>query len=73
MEQLSLEQAFRGRRVKVDGMRQVSPTGDLLVEYWGQADEQWDGTWRCIAHVHGVGICAVEVDITFGSPPEEVS
>lgn len=43
------------------------------IRYLGRAQRQPDGTWRCLADVHGA-LCLVEVTIqlpTFGTLPGE--
>lgn len=55
--------------VDVDGYLDV--TGSI--RYIGRARRQEDGTWRCLADVHGA-LCLVEVTIrlpTFGTLPGE--
>ena len=36
----------------------------LYYSYLGKATRQSDGTWRCLANVHGNALCIVEVAIT---------
>jgi hypothetical protein len=36
------------------------------IELWGRAMRQEDGTYQCLANVHGA-LCRVEVNITFAS------
>ncbi len=51
------------RQVSVDGM--TSPDGQGgIIEYIGNATEQPDGKFRCLANIHGT-LSIVEVDLTF--------
>lgn len=58
MTQLELPRT--GRRVDLDG--HVDAKG---VRYIGEAFEQWDGSWRCLADVGGA-LCIAEVSIHEG-------
>lgn len=49
------------RRVSVDGIRDAKCD---QIECIGEATQQFDGTWRCLANVAGV-LAVVEVHISF--------
>jgi len=60
MSQLDLP--FKLREVDVDGLLDPRSTETSFIQYIGKAHEQLDGTWRCLANVHGA-LCRVEVKI----------
>lgn len=64
MKQLPL-QLSNPRRVNVDGMideRTKNRYGEARVRYIGEAVQQFDGTYRCLADVCG-SLCLVEVKV----------
>lgn len=67
MEQLPLKLS-NPRRLNVDrilGAQSRRYKDEYYIQYIGEAVQQFDGTWRCLANVGGA-LCVVEVSITEG-------